>query len=54
MVEKKDIEVMGPVVLNGDYEGDTKIYRTPKQFQPNNVRQKEKQKAKRRAKNKNR
>lgn len=48
-------EVMAEQIkmLDGDYIGDTTRYYKPKRLQPNNVRCKEKQIAKRRAKNKN-
>lgn len=48
-------EVMAEQIkmLDGNYDGDTVWHHKPKRLQPNNVRCKEKQIAKRRAKNKN-
>jgi hypothetical protein len=48
-------EIMGEQInmLDGSYDGDTVKYYKPKRLQPNNIRCKEKQIAKRRAKNKN-
>ena len=45
-------EVMAERIHVSDFRGDTASYYRPKRLQPNNVRCKEKQIAKRRAKNK--